>query len=73
MEEKIKKIMSNIFEIDINDISKNTSPSDFESWDSLSHLMLIVKLEEKFQIKFKDDELVSLVDFKSICQIVSKK
>ena len=47
--------------------------SDFESWDSLSHLMLIVKLEEKFQIKFKDDELVSLVDFKSICQIVSKK
>ena len=73
MEEKIKKIMAKTFEIDINDISKNSSPSDFESWDSLRHLMLIVNLEEKFKIKFNDDELVSLIDFKSVCKFVSKK
>tara|TARA_B100001250_G_scaffold149451_1_gene128023 strand:+ start:22163 stop:22390 length:228 start_codon:yes stop_codon:yes gene_type:complete len=73
MKESIKKIMANTFEININDISEESSPNDFESWDSLRHLMLIVNLEEKFQIKFSDEELVSLVDFKNIYQIISKK
>ncbi len=73
MEEKIKKLMYKIFEIDNQDISKNISPSDIDNWDSLRHLMLIVELENEFQIKFNDDELVSLIDFASICQTISKK
>ena len=73
MEEKIKKLMAKIFEINIEDISNNIYPTDIENWDSLRHLMLIVDLESEFQIKFNDDELVSLTDFASICQIISKK
>ena len=73
MEKKIKKLMANIFEINVQDISNNMSPTDIDNWDSLRHLMLIVDLENEFQIKFNDDELVSLVDFATICQIISKK
>lgn len=73
MEKKIKKLMANIFEINAQDISNNMSPTDIDNWDSLRHLMLIVDLENEFQIKFNDDELVSLVDFATICQIISKK
>jgi acyl carrier protein len=73
MEKKIKKLMANIFEINAQDISNNMSPTDIDNWDSLRHLMLIVDLENEFQIKFNDDELVSLIDFATICQIISKK
>tara|TARA_B110001450_G_C17428003_1_gene402687 strand:- start:321 stop:545 length:225 start_codon:yes stop_codon:yes gene_type:complete len=73
MEKKIKKLMANIFEINAQDIANNMSPTDIDNWDSLRHLMLIVDLENEFQIKFNDDELVSLVDFATICQIISKK
>tara|TARA_B100001175_G_scaffold242138_1_gene208530 strand:+ start:27002 stop:27232 length:231 start_codon:yes stop_codon:yes gene_type:complete len=73
MENKIKKIMSEIFEINIDNISNGLSPADIDNWDSLRHLMLIVEIEKKFEIKFTDDELISLIDYSSICKIISIK
>ena len=73
MENKIKKIMAEIFEINIDNISNGLSPSDIDNWDSLRHLMLIVEIEKKFEIKFTDDELISLIDYTSICKIISIK
>ena len=73
MEKKIKKLMDKVFEIEISKISPKTTPRTIANWDSLRHLMLIVDLEKEFQVNFTDDELVRLADFKSICQIVTKK
>ena len=73
MEKKIKKVMAKVFEIEISKISLKTTPRTIANWDSLRHLMLIVDLEKEFQLNFTDDELVRLSDFKSICQIVTKK
>ena len=73
MEKKIKKLMAKVFEIEISKISPKTTPITIANWDSLRHLMLIVDLEKEFQVNFTDDELVRLADFKSICQIVTKK
>mgnify|MGYP001261075728 FL=1 len=73
MENKIKKIMAEIFEINIDNISNGLSPTDVDNWDSLRHLMLIVEIEKKFEIKFTDDELISLIDYNSICKIISIK
>ena len=73
MEKKIKKLMGKVFEIEISKISPKTTPRTIANWDSLRHLMLIVDLEKEFQVNFTDDELVRLADFKSICQIVTKK
>jgi len=73
MEDKLKQIMSKIFEIELSKIKTTSSPNEISKWDSLHHLMLIVELEKAFNIKFSDDELISLADFKSICKTISKK
>ena len=73
MEKKIRIIMAKVFEIEISKISPKTTPSNIDNWDSLRHLMLIVELEKEFKVNFTDDELVRLADYKSICQIVTKK
>lgn len=73
MEQNIKKIMAKVLEIDIVKISKGLLPEDVDNWDSLRHLMLIVEFEKEFEIKFTDDELISLIDYNSICEIISKK
>tara|TARA_B100000780_G_C21111507_1_gene449213 strand:- start:922 stop:1152 length:231 start_codon:yes stop_codon:yes gene_type:complete len=73
MENKIKKIMAKILEINTDNISNGLSPTDIDNWDSLRHLMLIVEIEKEFEIKFTDDELISLIDYNSICEIISKK
>jgi acyl carrier protein len=58
MENRIKKVMSDVFDIDIESINNDSSPDNIENWDSLKHMNLIVALEEEFEIEFDDEAIV---------------
>lgn len=73
MKDKIYEILGNIFEIDPNNISENLTQNDIDNWDSFRHLQLIVDLENEFGISFDNEELVSLIDIKTIVNFVYKK
>ena len=73
MENKLKEIMSNIFEVDIIKIDENTSPKTISQWDSFNHLNLVVKIEEELNLNFNEDEIVKMVDFNSIIKIIKNK
>ena len=63
MEERIKNVMSAVFEIPVNQIKENSSPDTIESWDSLKHMNFVVALEEEFEIEFIDDEINEMMNF----------
>lgn len=73
MKKEILEIMSLVFEIDSKGIPDNAAPGIIENWDSLRHLNLIVNLEDKFDIHFTDEELVSLINIEAIVDIISSK
>ena len=66
MKNKILNIMSNVFEIDIDQISDNVSPQIVEQWTSLRHLQLIVSLENEFNITFNNSDLFSMTNLETI-------
>ncbi len=70
MEQKIKEAMAKIFDIAVEKIDENTSPETIATWDSLKHMSLILSLEEEFDIQFEDEELIEMMDFKSILEIL---
>ncbi len=47
--------------------------ADVESWDSLTHMMMITKVEEVFGIRFKLRELNKLKNVGDLCQIIMDK
>ena len=49
MENRVKKVIAEILDIEINSINDNTSPETVESWDSLKQMNIIVALEEEFK------------------------
>ena len=57
---RLKKILSEILEIDEETITDETSPDNVESWDSFNGLMLVVALENSFNVKFTMEEIVSV-------------
>ena len=73
MENRIKKVMSAVFEIPVEEINNESSPDTIESWDSLKHMQLVVALEEEFEIKFEDDEIVELLNYLLIFNIIKGK
>lgn len=70
--DKIKNIMSAIFSVDKNVINEDSSPETIETWDSLQHMNMIVALEEEFGITFNDDQISSMIDFKSVSEALSQ-
>ena len=66
MENRIKKIMSNVFNINVDSINNESSPDNIENWDSLKHMNLIIALEEDFDIEFDDNDIENLLNFQLI-------
>lgn len=72
MDNRIKKIMSIVFEVPVEKIYDKSSPENIEAWDSLRHMNLVVALEEEFDIEFNDDEILLLVSFIDIKKLLIK-
>ena len=63
---KIYQLMSNVFEIPVEEISEDSSLDNIESWDSIRHLNLILAIEEEFGVTIPDEEVGNLVNYKLI-------
>jgi len=67
---KLKKIVANILKIEINDITSQTSSKDIESWDSFNTLNIVVEVEKEFGIDINLEELVNLLTFEDLKNIL---
>ncbi len=73
MESRVKKVIAEILDIEIDSINDNTSPETVESWDSLKQMNIIVALEEEFDIEFSDEDIIEMLSFRLICEVVGEK
>lgn len=71
MENKIKQILAEVFEIDVNAINENSDSSNIENWDSLNHMNLIVTLEEEFEVEIDEDEISNLMSYSAISKLIT--
>ena len=71
--ERIKKVMSAVFEIPVEQIKDDSSPDIIESWDSLKHMNMVVGLEEEFEVEFTEDEILEMMNYALIKSILMGK
>jgi len=73
MDDKIKKIMSEVFSVSIESISEESSRQNLESWNSLNHLQMVFALEDEFQITLSPSEATRIIDFQSVKELLNNK
>lgn len=71
--EKIKKIIADTFQIKESEITLQVKMEDIDSWDSLTHMELVMSLEEEFGIEFTSDEIMEMTNVEKIVKIVGEK
>lgn len=59
----LEKIFSDVFALPESTVVDSLALHDIPTWDSLAHMMLIVQLEETYQVQFTGDEIA---DMKSV-------
>lgn len=71
---QVQDIFRSVFEDDHLVISPETAPADIHHWDSLTHVLLISKIEKSFSLKFSLDDMLSFETVGDICKgIIGKK
>ncbi len=66
IEERIKDVMSAVFEVDADSINEDSSQDTIENWDSIKHLDLIVSLEDEFGVSIPLEEVQNMRNVKII-------
>lgn len=73
MVDKVKEIISEVFDITFDSVNENSVLASYEEWDSLSHMELIVTIEKKLKIEMSFEEIVSIKSVGDIIKIIESK
>lgn len=72
MKEKIIEIMSEVFEVPVNEFPGVIKQENIDNWDSLRHLNLIVELEDAFDKSFEPEEISEMTSIDKIIEFIEK-
>lgn len=66
----IEKIFSEVFAQPESTFTPALALRDIPTWDSMSHMMLIVRLEEVYQVQFTGDEIADLASVGDVTRVL---
>ena len=72
MSKKLYEIVSKVFNVDASKINDETSPENFEEWDSFNFYVLLDEIENEFDMKFDLDESLDIKKIGDIKKIFTK-
>ena len=70
--DKINQILANTFNLSKEEVLKNLGMNDVNNWDSLSHMNLIVSIEDEFKIELTGDDISEMITFDQIRDVIQK-
>ena len=69
----ICKVLEENLKLENLEIKREMQAYDFEGWDSLAHIGIIISLEEEFNIKFSIGEITNLNNIGELIDLIKKK
>jgi len=73
MKDRVFKIVSQVINIPVEQLSEDSSPDTVENWDSFQQMNLVLALEEEFNLTFLNEEIVEMLSIKIIIETLKKK
>ena len=63
MEEKLRRIMAEVFHAHVDEIKDDASAYTLANWDSLKHINLILAIQKEFGIRFEDEDIPTMTSY----------
>jgi acyl carrier protein len=68
----IRRTMARTFDVPESAITEATIADDIETWDSVSHLVLLTGLEKRFNVALPTDEVNAAQDVGGLLDIIER-
>ena len=73
MEDKLRKLLAVLLEVNEEKIDNNTSAETIEGWDSLKQMNIVVAVEEEFDMMFDEEESILSDSYQSLLELIQRK
>lgn len=70
---ELNSVFQRVFDNPKISVTSETTASDIKEWDSLTHMNLIVEIENHFAIEFEFDEVVEFRNVGEVAVAIKKK
>ena len=70
---RVKQVMASVLEVEVSDITEDTSMDTLSAWDSLRQMNLVLALEETFGVSFPDDDAANATSYKLIVLVLQEQ
>ncbi len=71
--EELQEIFRDLFDDKNLVLTPNMTADDIEEWDSLTHMQLIMDIEQKYNIRFTTSEIQKAANVGEFIQIIQGK
>jgi len=69
---RVKHVVATLFNVDESSLTPASSTEDIAGWDSMGQLMLILELEQEFEIQIPPERAEKLTNISAIISFVEQ-
>ena len=62
IKEKVFEIIANVLNVNVTEITLESTVGDFPSWDSLGQLNILQSVQDEFDVEFEPEEMMDIED-----------
>jgi len=73
IKEELTKVFEEVFDEDQLELTPEMTSNDIESWDSMSHVTMLMAVEDHFNVEFEQWEIMNLPDVSALLALIEKK
>jgi acyl carrier protein len=70
---KLQELLKEVFSINESEVDDNSRLMSFDSWDSMTHMLFVTRLEEVFEINLDGNEIASMETIGDIKKMIKLK
>lgn len=67
---QVQALLAEVFEVPAEQVTPALEFGDLPQWDSLGHMDLMMRLEERFSVEINTDTIAELVSVPAICDYI---
>ncbi len=71
--QEVYQVMATVLGVREELLTDDSGPDSIASWDSLTHVTLVLALEEHFEVVFSDDDVTDMLSVGLVCRIIEEK
>ena len=69
---QVQTLLAEVFEVPIEHVTPELEFGDLPQWDSLGHMDLMMRLEERFGVEISTETIAELVSVPAICDYLQR-